>query len=71
MLAVTVTLEAEATLLGAGADCVIIFPFQAAVLKAHVRRLLRMPELVETVPAPNRWSLAALLLRRFGRLKSA
>jgi hypothetical protein len=71
MLAVTVTLEAEATLLGAGADCVIRYPFRAETLKSEVRRLLRMPELMETVPAPNRWALATLLLRRFGRMKSA
>ncbi len=71
VLAITVTLEAEATLLGAGAEHVVRFPFQAEVLTAQVRRLLKIPELVEEVAAPNRWSLAALLLRRFGRLKSA
>ena len=71
MLAVTMRLEAEASLLGAGADCVVRFPFQAEMLKAEVRGLLRMPELVEKVAVPTRWSLAAMLLRRFGRLKSA
>ena len=71
VIAITVTLEAEATLLGAGADCVVRFPFRAEGLKAEVRRLLRMPEWVEEVPVPNRWSLATLLLRRFGRLKNA
>ena len=71
VLAVTVLPEAEAPLLEAGADRVVRFPFRAETLNSEVRRLLRMPELVEEAPAPNRWSLAALLLRRFGRLKSA
>jgi DNA-binding response OmpR family regulator len=71
MLAVTVFPEAEVPLLEAGADCVVRFPFRVETLKSEVRRLLRMPALVEEVPTPNRWSLAALLLRRFGRLKSA
>jgi hypothetical protein len=71
MLAVTVFPEAEAPLLDAGADSVVRFPFRVESLKSELRQLLRMPELVEEAPAPNRLSLAALLLRQFARLKSA
>jgi hypothetical protein len=60
----------EAPLLEAGADCVNVgLLLDRDRIKSELRRMLIMPELVETV-APSRWSFGAWL-RGENRLKTA
>jgi len=71
VIAVSVFPENEPALLEAGAECVVRLPFQAEKLKAEVRRVLQLPELVEEPVQPTRWSLSDLVWRGLQRLRSA
>ncbi len=72
IIAAAVFPESEASLLEAGADCVVRLPFETEKLRAEVRRVLGLAELVEApAPEPARWSLSDLLWRGLERLKSA
>ena len=68
VLALNVAPEHHTTLLEAGADNAFCYPLNSEVLKAELRRLLRLEEPSEPTPAGG-WSLASALLRglkRFG-----
>ena len=75
MIALSVSEEEDVALWEAGVDSVLRLPLNSEHLKNEVRRLLRIPELVEKpvpeTPAANRWSLAATLSRGWARLTNA
>jgi hypothetical protein len=58
------------SLLQAGADCVLNTPLDSEQLKAELRSLLDLNELVQTEPE-DRWSGLSSLLRTLQRGKSA
>jgi DNA-binding response OmpR family regulator len=70
LIAVAVFPGDEASLLEAGAECVVRLPFEAEQLRSEVRRVLRLADRVEE-PKPSGWSLNDLLWRGWRRLKSA
>jgi DNA-binding response OmpR family regulator len=72
LIAVAAFAQNQVALLEAGADCVVRLPFESEKLRTEVRRVLRLPEVVEE-PAPERarWTLTDFLARGLQRLKSA
>jgi hypothetical protein len=58
-------------LLEAGADGVVRYPLETDRLNDEIRRLLNLAEAPVAAPEPPAWSLGMLLLRWFGRPKSA
>ena len=71
VMAVAVFPADEASLLEAGAECVLRLPFEGERLKLEARRAMRMPDRVEESRPASRWSLNELIWRGWQRLKSA